>query len=71
MYYNDKQKDTAIFLTRYLVDGLDITDLTQYYPFAEKTPEECVEGVWDSWQVLIDTSNGIGMSENDGYEANR
>ncbi len=58
-YYNDKAKTTVNFLTRYLVNGLDITDLTQYYPFAEKTPEECVEEVWDSWQVLIDASNGV------------
>ena len=67
-YYNDKQKDTVNFLTRYLVDGLDITDLTQYYPFAEKTPEECVAEVWDSWQVLIDAGNGAGMPEKDEYE---
>ncbi len=64
-YYNDKQKDTANFLTRYLVDGLDIRDLTKNYPFAEKTPEECVNEVWDSWQKLIDASNGAGMSEKD------
>ncbi len=70
-YYNDKRRDTVNFLTRYLVDGLDITDLTQYYPFTEKMPEECVNEVWDSWQKLIDASNGIGMSENDEYEANR
>ena len=62
-YYNDKSVDTANFLTRYLVEGLDIRDLTQYYPFVEKTPEECVDEVWDSWQVLIDVSNGITESE--------
>lgn len=54
--YNDG--DTAKFLTRYLVDGLSIRDLTKHYPFADKTPEECVEEVWDSWQELIDASNG-------------
>ncbi len=63
-YYNDKRKDTVNFLTRYLVDGLDIHDLTKYYPFAEKAPEECVDEVWDSWQRLIDASNGVGMPEN-------
>ncbi len=68
-YYNDKRRDNVNFLTRYLVDGLDIRDLTKNYPFAEKTPEECVNEVWDSWQVLIDASNGVGMSGNDGYEA--
>lgn len=54
--YNDEE--TANFLTRYLVDGLDIRDLTKSYPFTEKTPEECVEEVWDSWQALIDVANG-------------
>ncbi len=53
--YNDGE--TALFLTRYLVDGLDIRDLTNHYPFTEKTPEECVNEVWDSWQELIDASN--------------
>ena len=57
-YYNDKAKSTVNFLTRYLVDGLDITDLTKNYPFVEKTPEECVDEVWDAWQALIDASNG-------------
>ena len=64
-YYNDKRKDTVHFLTRYLVDGLDIQDLTKNYPFAEKTPEECVEEVWDSWQKLIDASNGEGITESE------
>ena len=63
-HYNDKRKETVNFLTRYLVDGLDICDLTKHYPFVEKTPEECVEEVWDSWQKLIDESNGVGISEN-------
>ena len=54
--YNDEE--TANFLTRYLVAGLDIRDLTKNYPFTEKTPEECVDEVWDSWQGLIDVSNG-------------
>ncbi len=53
--YNDEE--TANFLTRYLVDGLDIRDLTKHYPFREKSPEECVDEVWDSWQKLIDASN--------------
>ena len=57
-YYNDKRRDTVHFLTRYLVDGLDISDLTKSYPFTEKTPEECVDELWDSWQALIDKSNG-------------
>jgi len=57
-YYNDKRRDTVHFLTRYLVDGLDISDLTKNYPFTEKTPEECVDELWDSWQALIDKSNG-------------
>ncbi len=70
-YYNDKRKDTVNFLTRYLVDGLDIRDLTKHYPFAEKTPEECVEEVWDFWQKLIDASNGEGMSENGASEVNQ
>ncbi|MBR6537716.1 MAG: extracellular solute-binding protein [Lachnospiraceae bacterium] len=56
-YYNDKAKSTVNFLTRYLVDGLEITDLTKNYPFVEKTPEECVDEVWDAWQELIDESN--------------
>ena len=56
--YNDKRMDTVNFLTRYLVDGLDIRDLTNNYPFADKTPVECVEELWESWQVLIDASNG-------------
>ena len=56
-YYDDKEKDTVNFLTCYLVDGLDIYELTKNYPFAEKTPEACVEELWDSWQVLIDKSN--------------
>ena len=64
-YYNDKRRDTVNFLPRYLVDGLDITDLTQYYPFTEKTPEECVEEIWDSWQKLIDESNGNGITESE------
>ena len=64
--YNDEE--TAKFLTRYLVDGLDITDLTKHYPFVDKTPEECVDAVWDSWQELIDVSNGVGKSENGGNE---
>jgi len=54
-------RETANFLTRYLVDGLDICDLTKNYPFAEKTPEECVEEVWDSWQTLIDAANEGGV----------
>ena len=57
--YNDG--NTALFLTRYLVDGLDIRDLTNNYPFADKTPEECVEEVWDSWQKMIDASNNGGV----------
>jgi len=57
-HYDDKNEGTVNFLTRYLVDGLDIRDLTKNYPFADKTPEECVEAVWDSWQELIDASNG-------------
>lgn len=56
-YYNDKRRDTVHFLTRYLVDGLDISDLTKSYPFTEKTPEECVEEVWNFWQGLIEASN--------------
>jgi hypothetical protein len=47
------------------VDGLDIQDLTKNYPFAEKTPEECVEEVWDSWQKLIDASDGEGITESE------
>ena len=70
-YYNDKRKDTVNFLTRYLVDGLDIRDLTQYYPFVEKTPEACVNDVWDSWQELIDVANGAEISENGGYEVKK
>jgi len=70
-HYDDKEKDTVNFLTRYLVDGLDIHDLTKYYPFAEKAPEECVDEVWDSWQELIDASNGVGMSENGVSEVNQ
>ncbi|MDD5901041.1 MAG: hypothetical protein PUC73_09165 [Lachnospiraceae bacterium] len=54
-HYNDDE--TTNFLTRYLVDGLDVRDLTMNYPFVERTPEECVEGVWDFWQKLIDASN--------------
>ncbi len=54
--YNDEE--TAKFLTRYLVDGLDIRDLTKNYPFVDKTPEACVDELWDSWQELIDMSNG-------------
>lgn len=57
--YNDKK--TANFLTRYLVDGLDIRDLTKNYPFTEKSPKECVEEVWDSWQILIDAANKGGV----------
>ena len=49
---------------RAMVDGLDIRDLTKYYPFTEKTPEACVNEVWDDWQKLIDASNGVGMPEN-------
>ena len=56
-YYNDKRRDTVHFLNRYLVDGLDISDLTKNYPFTEKTPEACVDEGWDSWQALIDKSN--------------
>jgi len=56
--YNDGE--TANFLTCYLVDGLNIRDLTKNYPFVERTPEECVEEVWESWQKLIDESNGGG-----------
>ena len=67
--YDDKNEETVNFLTRYLVDGLDIRDLTKQYPFVEKTPEECVDEVWDSWQKLIDAANGAGISENGGYEA--
>lgn len=67
-YYNDKRKDTVNFLTRYLVDGLEIRDLTKHYPFVKKTPEECVDEVWDSWQKLIDASNGAGMSESGASE---
>lgn len=70
-YYNDKRKDTVNFLTRYLVDGLDIRDLTKYYPFTEKTPEACVNEVWDDWQKVIDASNGVGMSENGVSEVNQ
>ena len=62
--YDDKNEKTVNFLTRYLVDGLDIRDLTKHYPFTEKAPEECVNEVWDSWQELIDASNGVGMPEN-------
>ena len=54
-HYNDDE--TTNFLTRYLVDGLDIRELTGSYPFVECTPEACVEGIWDSWQELIDASN--------------
>ena len=57
-YYSERSKGTVNFLTRYLVDGLDIRDLTKHYPFADKTPEGCVEEVWDSWQELIDRGNG-------------
>ncbi len=65
-HYDDTNEATVNFLTRYLVDGLEITDLTKHYPFVEKTPKQCVEEVWDFWQVLIDASNGKGMSERDG-----
>ena len=64
-YYDDKRKDTVNFLTRYLVDGLDVRDLTGNYPFEEKMPEECVDEVWDSWQEMIDASNGRGMLESE------
>lgn len=57
--YNDKK--TANFLPRYLVDGLDIRDLTKNYPFTEKTPEECADEVWESWQELIDGANKGGV----------
>lgn len=60
--YNDGE--TALFLTRYLVEGLDIGDLTKNYPFAERTPEECVDEVWESWQKLIDASNFYVLTEN-------
>lgn len=50
--------ETASFLTSYLVDGLDIRDLTKHYPFVDCTPEECVEQVWDFWQEVIDICNG-------------
>ena len=63
--------ETANFLTSYLVDGLNIHDLTKNYPFRDKTPEECVEEVWDSWQELIDASNegvlGSGIDETSSY----
>ena len=57
-YFDDRERDTVNFLTCYLVDGLDISDLTKNYPFTEKTPEECVEELWDSWQAMIDVCNG-------------
>ena len=53
--YNDGE--TANFLTSYLVDGLNICDLTKNYPFLDRTPEACVEDIWDSWQKLIDACN--------------
>lgn len=60
--YNDGE--TANFLTSYLVEGLDIRDLTKNYPFLDCTPEECVEEVWDSWQKLIDVCNEEEMIGN-------
>ncbi len=54
--FNDGE--TANFLNTYLVEALDIHDLTRNYPFIDKTPEECVEELWDSWQELITMSNG-------------
>ena len=62
--YDDKNEDTVNFLTRYLVDGLDVCDLTNNYPFIERTPEECVDEVWESWQKLIDASNFYVLTEN-------
>ena len=49
--------ETANFLFCYLVDGLTVDDLSKYYPFCDKTPEECVDEVWDAWQELIDACN--------------
>lgn len=62
--------ETANFLTCYLVDGLNVRDLTMNYPFVERTPEECVEEVWDSWQKLIDASNECLLVPNENQAKN-